>query len=119
VTAAASLPRATVAETLGVLTDVVAPTLAKGALLRRPRVVAAAERMQFDRRAVRRMQRLRDRYGAGPLLLVPTTRCSRAAARDTPWPRTSRRWWPLVEAMFLAGHGNDVDGEGGAAVTAP
>lgn len=65
----ATLPRASTAETLGVLADVVVPTLAKGVILRRPKVVAVAERFELDRRAVRRMQRLRDRYGAGPLML--------------------------------------------------
>ncbi|HEY0777947.1 MAG TPA: cytochrome P450 [Gemmatirosa sp.] len=64
-----SLPRASVGESLAVLGDVVAPTIAKGVILRRPRVVAAAERFQLDRRAVQRLQRLRDRYGAGPLML--------------------------------------------------
>jgi cytochrome P450 len=63
------LPTATIAETLGVLTDVVAPNLAKGVILRRPGAVALADRLELDRRAVRRMQRLRDRYGSGPLML--------------------------------------------------
>ena len=66
---AGALPRATGAETLGVFADVFATTVAKGALLRRPKVVAAAERFELDRRAVRRLQRLRDRHGAGPVLL--------------------------------------------------
>lgn len=65
----ATLPRATLAESLGVLTDVLLPNVAKGPILRRPRAVAAAERLQLDRRGVRRLQRLRDRYGDGPLLL--------------------------------------------------
>ena len=65
----ARLPRATAAETLGILADVVAPAVARGAILRRPKVEALAERLQADRRAVRRLQRLRDRYGDGPLML--------------------------------------------------
>ncbi len=65
----ASLPRASAADTLGVVADVLAPAVAAGALLRRPRVVGAPERLQADRRAVRRLQRLRRRYGAGPVLL--------------------------------------------------
>ena len=65
----ATLPRATLAESLGVLTDVLLPNVAKGPLLRRPKVVAAAERLQLDRRGVERLQRLRDHYGDGPLLL--------------------------------------------------
>jgi len=64
-----TLPQATVRETLGVLAGVALPTVAKGVIIRRPRVVALAERLDLDRRAVRRVQRLRDRYGAGPLLL--------------------------------------------------
>lgn len=54
---------------LGVVLDVVAPTVAKGVIIRRPRMVALAERLNLDQRAVRRVQRLRDRHGAGPLLL--------------------------------------------------
>ncbi|AHG88725.1 cytochrome P450 [Gemmatirosa kalamazoonensis] len=63
------LPTASLADTLGVLADVVLPTLAKGVIIRRPRAIAIAERLDLDRRAVRRLQRLRDRYGAGPVLL--------------------------------------------------
>jgi cytochrome P450 len=64
-----ALPRATLRDTLGIVTDVVVPTIAKGVIIRRPRMVALAERFDLDRRAVRRMQRLREVYGAGPLLL--------------------------------------------------
>src|SRR5215213_7883215 len=63
------LPKATLADTLAVIADVALPTIAKGVILRRPSTVALAERLQLDRRAVRRMQALRDRYGTGPLLL--------------------------------------------------
>lgn len=65
----ASLPTATLTETLQVTSDILIPTLAKGLIIRRPRVVALAERFELDRRAVGRMQRLRDLYGSGPLLL--------------------------------------------------
>jgi cytochrome P450 len=64
-----SLPTATVRETLGVLAGVVGPAVAKGPIIRRRSMVALAERMALDRRAVRRMQRLRDRYGSGPVML--------------------------------------------------
>jgi cytochrome P450 len=64
-----ALPRATVPDTLGVIMDVVTPNLAKGPIIRRPKVVAFAERMDLDRRAVKRMQAIRDRYGGGPLML--------------------------------------------------
>lgn len=63
------LPKATVRETLGVLADVIGPTMAKGVVIRRPKVMAVAERLDLDRRAVRRVQQLRDKYGRGPLLL--------------------------------------------------
>jgi hypothetical protein len=55
------LPKASAADTLGLLTDVVTPNLAKGVIIRRPKVVALAERMDLDRRAVRRLQKLRSR----------------------------------------------------------
>jgi hypothetical protein len=63
------LPRASVLDSLAVAADVFAPNIAKGVIIRRPKVVAMAERMELDRRAVRRMQQLRDRYGEGPLML--------------------------------------------------
>lgn len=64
-----SIPRATVGETLAVIAGVVVPNLAKGVIIRRPRAVAMAERLGLDRRAIRRLQQLRDKYGTGPLLL--------------------------------------------------
>jgi cytochrome P450 len=57
------------ADTVAVVRDVLAPNIAKGVIIRRPRVVGLAERLHLDRRAVRRMQRLRERYGNGPLKL--------------------------------------------------
>jgi cytochrome P450 len=63
------LPTASWRDTLGVFAGVVAPNVAKGPIIRRPRVVGLAERMNLDQRAVRRMQRLQDRYGPGPLML--------------------------------------------------
>jgi cyanate lyase len=63
-----TLPHASVADTLAVVAAVFARPLTKGALLRRPEVVAAAERLQLDRRTVRRLQRLRGRDGAGSVL---------------------------------------------------
>lgn len=68
VTSRPSPPTATLRDTLGFVAGVVVPTVARG-VISRPRVVALAERLDLDRRAVRRMQRLRDRYGPGPLLL--------------------------------------------------
>ncbi|MHB0775135.1 cytochrome P450 [Halomonas sp. WWR20] len=63
------LPTASVWETLTIFGDILVPTLAKGAIIRRPKVVGMSERMGLDRRAVRRLQRLNATYGSGPLLL--------------------------------------------------
>jgi cytochrome P450 len=61
--------KASVKDTFAVIADVVLPTLAKGVLIRRPRVVRLSERLGLDTRAVKRLQRLRAIYGKGPLLL--------------------------------------------------
>jgi cytochrome P450 len=67
--ATGALPKASILDTLALALDVFAPSVAKGAIIRRPRMVALAERFGLDRRAVRRMQKLRNRYGDGPLML--------------------------------------------------
>lgn len=64
-----ALPTAGAQDTLAAVAEIVLPTLSKGIIVRRPRMVGLAERMDLDRRAVRRMQRLRARYGTGPLML--------------------------------------------------
>ena len=63
------LARLSVADALALLAEVVAPTLAKGVLIRRPWVVTLAGRLDLNGRAVRRLQKLRARYGTGPLLV--------------------------------------------------
>jgi len=63
------LPTAGVLDTLALAVDVLAPTFAKGVIIRRPAVVALAERLELDRRAIGRMQKLRNKYGSGPLML--------------------------------------------------
>ena len=63
------LPRASTLDTTRVITTVAVPLVARGVLLRRPPVVALAERLDADRRAVHLLQRLRARYGPGPLRL--------------------------------------------------
>lgn len=63
------IAKAGVLDTLSVLSEVVLPTLAKGVIIRRRKVVGAVQRLGMDDRAVRRMQRLRRKYGAGPLML--------------------------------------------------
>jgi hypothetical protein len=57
-------------DTMAVISDVILPTLGKGVLIRRPRMVGLAARLGLDHRAVRRLQRLRRKYGRGPLLLA-------------------------------------------------
>lgn len=61
--------RASVADTLAVLAGIALPALAKGPLIRRRGAVHLATWLDLDRRAIRLMQRLRARYGPGPLLL--------------------------------------------------
>jgi cytochrome P450 len=65
----AGLPRASVRDTASVVSGVFMPSVVKGAIIRRPRMVGMAEKLDLDSRAVRRMQRLRNRYGSGPLML--------------------------------------------------
>ncbi|TFW00527.1 cytochrome P450 [Oxalobacteraceae bacterium OM1] len=62
-------PTASLTDTVLFFLDVALPTIGKGLFLRRPGMVAMAQALDLDRRAVRRMQALREHYGAGPLLL--------------------------------------------------
>lgn len=59
----------TLRQTVGILAGVLGPVAAKGLIVRRPWVVALAERLDLDRRAVAGLHRLRDRYGTAPLRL--------------------------------------------------
>jgi len=63
------LPQASLLDTMALAVDVLAPTFAKGVIIRRPGAVAMAEQWQLDTRAVQRMQKLRNKYGQGPLML--------------------------------------------------
>jgi cytochrome P450 len=66
---------ASIRDTVAALLEVALPMVAKGPLIRRPIVVAMAERLDLDARAVRRVQRLRRRYAPGPLVLrIPLRR---------------------------------------------
>jgi cytochrome P450 len=65
----ATIPKATVAESVALLSDVILPTVGKGPIIRRPAMVGLAETLDLDTRAIRRMQDLRDKYGSGPLLM--------------------------------------------------
>jgi cytochrome P450 len=68
-TASGPVPVASPADTAAALSQVLLPVVSRGVILRRPKVVAAAERLDLDRRAVERMQQLADTYGPGPLRL--------------------------------------------------
>ncbi|MFC3893148.1 cytochrome P450 [Lentzea rhizosphaerae] len=61
-------------DTARVLASVLLPTLAKGVIVRRPGVMAAAEKVQSDTRAIDTMRKLRDRYGPEPVRLRITGR---------------------------------------------
>ncbi|MDQ0824468.1 cytochrome P450 [Arthrobacter sp. B2I5] len=63
------LPQAGIRDTVLFMLDVFLPTAAKGPLIRRPRAEAVADRLDLDRRAVARMQKLDSEYPAGPVLL--------------------------------------------------
>jgi hypothetical protein len=53
-------PKVAIPDTLPLVMGVFIPTLAKGVIIRRPKMMGLAERFDFDRRAIRRMQRVRD-----------------------------------------------------------
>jgi cytochrome P450 len=59
----------TLAETMDVVSKVLAPLVAQGAIVRRPRVTAWAERHQTDRVAHMVLAGLRERHGGAPLVL--------------------------------------------------
>ena len=56
-------------DTLRISASVLAPIVARGVIVRRPRVVAVLEKIDADRRAGRLLGRIADRRGPGPLLL--------------------------------------------------
>jgi cytochrome P450 len=56
-------------DTCAVFWDVFLPTIAKGVIIRRPQVLAMVQRLDLDKRAIRRMQRLQRKYGSEPLWL--------------------------------------------------
>lgn len=66
---AESVPRLSLSETLGVVADVFLPLLAQGVIARRRRAVGLAQRVEADRRAIRRLQHVRRGYGEGPVRL--------------------------------------------------
>lgn len=64
-----SLPTATVGETLAVVGNVFVPNIAKGVIIRRPMAVGVVEKLGLDKRSIRRLQKLNEKYGPGPLML--------------------------------------------------
>jgi cytochrome P450 len=61
------VPEAGLVDSARVTAGVLLPLASRGLIVRRPPVVAAASKLDLDRRAVRQLQRLRDRYGSGPV----------------------------------------------------
>lgn len=69
-TATTMVPTASRTDTARAVVRVLLPLVSRGLILRRPPVVAGAERLDLDRRAVDELQRLRRAYGPGPLRLA-------------------------------------------------
>jgi cytochrome P450 len=63
------LPTATGVETAKILAEVELPTISKGPIIRRPRMVAAVENLGLEARAVARLQTVAEKYGKGPVML--------------------------------------------------
>lgn len=68
--ARSALHAASLAETAAIIAQVIAPTMAKGPLLRRETAVRVADRLDLDTRAVRRMETLAARHGGAALRLA-------------------------------------------------
>lgn len=62
-------PLATAADSVRVFAEVLAPTVAQGVILRRPRAVALAARLGLDARAAGLLRRIRARRGPAPVRL--------------------------------------------------
>lgn len=61
------IPALSATEQLRVLATVLAPPVVKGPIVRRPRAVNLAERLDLDSGGVTTMQRLREQHGPGPV----------------------------------------------------
>ncbi|OUM39541.1 cytochrome P450 [Arthrobacter sedimenti] len=64
-----TLPTASALDTARVLLGVLLPALAEGPIIRRPRAIGLAARLELDARAVGILQKLHARYPNGPLML--------------------------------------------------
>lgn len=69
ITTLRNLPTIAFADKLAVIIDVLLPTTAKGVLLRRRAITRLASQFNADKRAVKRLQKIHDKYGDGPVLL--------------------------------------------------
>lgn len=65
-----AITRISAADTAATVAEVLVPLAARGLIVRRPRMTGALAALDADRRAIQRLQALRDRYGAGPALLA-------------------------------------------------
>ena len=66
---ARGIARAGATDALRLIRDVLLPTMGKGVLRRRPRVVGLLERTGIEERGIRRLQALRQAYGPHPVLV--------------------------------------------------
>jgi hypothetical protein len=72
-----------VPDTLRTVATVLLPLVARGVIIRRQRMAAVGQRLDADRTLVRSMQRLRARYGSGPVQLrLPLRRIVLVLADD-------------------------------------
>jgi hypothetical protein len=60
-------PAASTRDTVGIVAEVLLPLVARGLIVRRPRVESILERIDADDRAIRRLQALRAQHGPTPL----------------------------------------------------
>jgi cytochrome P450 len=68
-TTSTDLPRASAGDTALVAAEVLLPLVARGVIARRPSVVRLQQLLDADTRAVRRLERVRQTYGPGPVVL--------------------------------------------------
>lgn len=64
-----TLPKATVTDSIRFASKVFTPFFAKGPIKRRPTVVGGAEKLNLEERAIDFFQKLRNKYGKGPLMV--------------------------------------------------
>jgi len=92
------MPAASLLDAGRAIGDVLLPVVARGAILRRPRLMQLAERLQVDDRALREVRRLRHRYDGGP---VPIRIAGRTVALVTE-PEDVHRVLAMTPTPFAA-----------------